>query len=90
MHSRSDSAGDGSETQAAERAASKYITGAVYHSKRLIGRPYTEDLQREREQLHWPFGVVDRRAFRPAPPPPPPPPLVLPVGWPASAPARRC
>ena len=37
--------------QAAERAASKYISGAVYHSKRLIGRPYTDDLQREREQL---------------------------------------
>ena len=48
------------DIQAAERAASKYITGAVYHSKRLIGRPYTDDLQREREQLHWPFGVVDR------------------------------
>jgi L1 cell adhesion molecule like protein len=45
--------------KAAERAAGKYINSTVYHSKRIIGRPYCPSLQDEKRALNWPFNVVD-------------------------------
>ncbi|EKX54665.1 heat shock protein 70-like protein [Guillardia theta CCMP2712] len=42
------------------RRVGKYIHGTVYHAKRLIGRPFSQDLIEEKAALHWPFNVVDQ------------------------------
>ena len=45
--------------KASERAAGKYLSGTIYHSKRLIGRPFCPSLEEEKNALRWPFDVVD-------------------------------
>lgn len=35
----------------------RYISSTVYHSKRLIGRPYSDSMQAERASLNWPVRI---------------------------------